>query len=123
LADQGPDAVVRANLGMALPGVDMSKATMKVTAEAAVIPAGQVTFEVTNASKDLVHEMIVAPLENLGGQLPYNEKSSTVDESAAGSLGEVEERDPGSKGTLTLDLKPGQYILFCNSTGAVCGPF
>ena len=95
----------------------MSKATMRITAEPATVEAGKVTFEVTNASKDLVHEMIVVPIRGAPGPLPYDAKNSDVDESAAGNLGEVEERDPGNKGTLTLDLKPGKYILFCNIPG------
>jgi uncharacterized cupredoxin-like copper-binding protein len=37
-----------------------------------------------------------------------------VDEDAAGHLGEVSELDPGASGTLTIDLKPGKYVLFCN---------
>jgi uncharacterized cupredoxin-like copper-binding protein len=117
LADQGADAAMQTDLGMGMPGADMSKATMKIMAEPATVEAGKVTFEVTNASKDLVHEMIVVPLKDDSGPLPYDAKNSDVDENAAGSLGEVEERDPGNGGTLTLDLKPGKYVLFCNIPG------
>ena len=77
-------------------------------------PAGKVTFEVTNASKDIVHEMIVSPVPAGGKMLPYLADEKNVDEDAAGHLGEVSELDPGKAGTLTLDLKPGKYVLFCN---------
>jgi uncharacterized cupredoxin-like copper-binding protein len=117
LADQGPDAVMENGLGMGMSGADMAKATMKVTVDPATVDAGRVTFEVTNASKDLVHEMIVAPLGSAAKPLPYDDKNSDVDENAVHSLGEVEERDPGNAGTLTLDLKPGKYVLFCNVPG------
>lgn len=108
---------MRSDLGMAMPGADMSKATMKIVADPAIVPAGPVTFEVTNTSKDYVHEMIVAPLNGTATPLPYDDKNSDVDENAVGSLGEVEERDPSKGGSLTLDLKPGKYILFCNVPG------
>jgi uncharacterized cupredoxin-like copper-binding protein len=117
LADEGADAAMQTDLGMGMPGADMSKATMKVTSEPASVQAGKVTFEVTNTSKDLVHELIVAPLKDPSNSLPYDKQNSDVDEAKAGSLGEVEERDPGMKGTVTLDLKPGKYVLFCNVPG------
>ena len=104
-------------LGMGISGADMSKAPMSVIASPATVKAGKVTFVVTNKSKDLVHEMIVAPLGNAEKPLPYKAPDEAVDEDALGSLGEVEERDPGKAGTLTVDLKPGKYVLFCNVPG------
>jgi uncharacterized cupredoxin-like copper-binding protein len=40
-----------------------------------------------------------------------------VDEERAGHLGEVSELEPGKTGALRLDLKPGNYLLFCNIPG------
>jgi uncharacterized cupredoxin-like copper-binding protein len=54
----------------------------------------------------------MAPAE--GQVLPYLADQYRVDEDAAGHLGEVSELDPGASGTLTIDLKPGKYVLFCN---------
>lgn len=78
------------------------------------VPAGEVTFEVTNTSKDQVHEMLVVPYPADGKGLPYSASDARFDEDAAGSLGEVEELDPGKSGALTLRLKPGKYALACN---------
>ncbi|HWA50681.1 MAG TPA: hypothetical protein VG742_20600 [Dongiaceae bacterium] len=85
---------------------------MKLSAD--TVPAGEVTFKVTNTSKDQVHEMLVVPWPADGKGLPYNQADARFDEDAAGSLGEVEELDPGKSGELTLNLKPGKYALACN---------
>jgi uncharacterized cupredoxin-like copper-binding protein len=40
-----------------------------------------------------------------------------VDEDKAGDKGEVSEFDPGKSGALTVNLKPGKYLLICNVPG------
>ncbi|KFE35540.1 hypothetical protein [Thioclava atlantica] len=92
-------------------------ATMGVTVTPDAVPAGKVTFEVTNDSKGTIHEMIVSPVKDMSTPLPYIDDEMRVDEDAAGHLGEVSELDPGASGALTLNLKPGSYILFCNIPG------
>ncbi len=47
----------------------------------------------------------------------YDETMQKVDEDAAGHLGEVAELEPGASGSLTLTMKPGTYILYCNIPG------
>jgi uncharacterized cupredoxin-like copper-binding protein len=117
LSDHGAPADLPTGLGMGMPGADMSKAPMMVTASPATVKAGTVTFEVTNRSKDLVHEMLVIPVPTDLKELPYDKDNVAIDEATAGSLGEVKERDPGARGSLTVDLKPGKYILLCNVPG------
>lgn len=121
LWDTGPDAMDPLGsglaLGMAMPGADSSKATMGVTADPDSAPAGEITFEVVNDSKDIIHEMIVAPVADPKTPLPYDNEQERVDEDAAGHLGEVSELDPGKSGALRLTLQPGQYILYCNIPG------
>ena len=58
--------------------------------------------------------MIVAPVVDTAKPLPSNEHEGAVDEDAAGAIGEVPETDPGGSGKVTLHLKPGSCILFCN---------
>ena len=113
LSDQGSSAEMGTDLGMAMGG-DKSKAVMSVTATPAEIPAGEVTFHATNASKELVHEMILVRIDDQTKPLPYIDAEGRVDEDAAGHLGEVSELDPGKDGSLTLTLTPGTYMLFCN---------
>lgn len=94
--------------GMTMMGIDVDKAT---------VPAGWVTFDVTNASKDIIHEMILAPLTADETELPYVADENRIDEEKAGYLGEVSELDAGKGGSLKVELKPGKYILFCNIPG------
>lgn len=96
------------NPAMAMMGIKVDKET---------VPAGKVSFDVTNLSKGTIHEMIVAPIASKDVTLPYVAKENRVDEDAAGDLGEVSELDPGASGALTLDLKPGLYVLYCNVPG------
>jgi uncharacterized cupredoxin-like copper-binding protein len=106
-------------MGMAMgsPGSTMHEGPMgpmgiKVSTHDA--KAGPVTFAVTNASKQLVHEMVLSPVKDGKTPLPYDKAGQKVDEDAAGHLGEVAELEPGKSGALTVDLKPGKYILYCN---------
>jgi uncharacterized cupredoxin-like copper-binding protein len=112
ISDQLPD-----NLGMGMAGADMSKAVMSVLASPATVPAGEVSFEVTNKSADLIHEMILIRLSDPAKALPFLTDESRVDEEAAGHLGEVAELDPGKSGALTMTLEPGTYMLLCNVPG------
>lgn len=116
LWDKGPDSATPDDahpMGLGSKG-DMKMAMMGVKSDVKVVKAGSVTFEVTNASKDIVHEMILSPAPADGKILPYLADQYKVDEDAAGHLGEVSELDPGKSGSLTVDLKPGKYVLFCN---------
>ena len=65
--------------------------------------AGEVTFQVTNTSKDLVHETILVPAPAEGKTVPYDEQKGLIDEDAAGHLGEVSELEPGKSGALRLE--------------------
>jgi len=113
MAEMQPDMM----MGMAMPAAqDMSMATLGVTADITEVKAGEVTFQVTNDSTEIMHEMIVAPVGASGG-LPYSEADFRVDEEAIGHLGEVSELDPGATGALTVTLTPGTYVLFCNLPG------
>jgi uncharacterized cupredoxin-like copper-binding protein len=98
-------------------GADMSKAMMSIVVDQASVPAGKVTFDVVNESKETIHEMLVAPYADASPKLPYVAAENRADEDAAGHLGEVSELEPGKGGSLTLDLKAGKYILFCNVPG------
>jgi uncharacterized cupredoxin-like copper-binding protein len=96
---------------------DMKKAPMGIKINKKTVPHGKVTFEVKNVGKELLHEMLVAPIKDENTALPYIDKEYRANEEASGDLGEVSELEPGKSGALTLDLKPGLYLLFCNVPG------
>jgi uncharacterized cupredoxin-like copper-binding protein len=81
------------------------------------VKAGPVTFRVLNESEALVHELIVVQTDLDVSKLPYDPRKGKVLETQLKSLGEVEELKPGESGNLTLDLKPGPYLLMCNQPG------
>ncbi|KRB18295.1 MULTISPECIES: sulfocyanin-like copper-binding protein [Mesorhizobium] len=117
LWDKGASTEMPMGLAYAMPGLDLSKATMGIKASPGAVKAGKVTFNVKNDSKDTVHEMIVMYLADPRKPLPYVEAENRVDEDKAGDKGEVSELDPGKSGTLTVELKAGKYLLICNVPG------
>ena len=121
LWDKGADSVVMDDAHMAMMGkmdmANMSSGTMGITLDQTTVPAGKVTFDVTNDSKDIIHEMMVSPVTQGEDALPYIKDENRVDEEAAGHLGEVSELDPSKGGSLTVELTPGDYIVYCNIPG------
>jgi uncharacterized cupredoxin-like copper-binding protein len=117
LIDKVPDAPMATGLTYGAPGIDLAKATQIIKISRTSARAGDVTFNVTNTSKDMVHEMLVIPVPVLDKPLPYLADKFTLDESKIHSVGEVSELDPGKSGTLTLKLQPGTYLLVCNQPG------
>lgn len=114
--DKGPSAEMSTDEGMGMMHASLADTMMGIKLARKRARAGEVTFRVTNMSKDTVHEMLVVPAP-ADGKLPYDEKEARFDENKAGSLGEVEELEPGKSGALTLNLKPGKYVLSCNVAG------
>ena len=96
---------------------DGTMKNMQMKMDHASVKAGPVTFQVTNESKSLVHEMLVIPTSLEASALPYDAKKDVFIESKVESLGEVEELQPGTSGQLTLELKAGLYLLACNQPG------
>lgn len=117
LWDKGADTPMTTGFAYGTPNLDMSKATMGITATPAAVKAGKITFKVKNSSKDTIHEMIVMYRADSKDPLPYIAAENRVDEDKAGDKGEVSELDPGASGSLTVDLKPGKYVLICNVPG------
>ncbi|WP_165420898.1 plastocyanin/azurin family copper-binding protein [Rhizobium leguminosarum] len=120
LADMGSDHMAT-DMGLGNPSANRSKATLKITASPAIVAAGEVTFSVHNASKSMIHEMVVAKLVDPDAALAYDKSTGKLDEETVASLGEVPELDPGNAGSLNLKLGPGTYILFCNIPGHYMG--
>lgn len=95
----------------------MSKATMLVTAEPSKIPPGEVTFAAKNDSAEFVHEMVIARIRDPKIPLPYSPEDMEVDEDGAGFRGKVSELGPGQTAAITLVVKSGTYMIYCNVPG------
>lgn len=125
LSDKGPDSAMMDPTRMYGMGKgmmsDMSMAMLGITIDKAEVPAGMVTFEVSNDSKDLIHEMVLSPIASREVEMPYLAEENKIDEDKDGHLGEVAELDPGKSGTLAVELKPGLYLLYCNIAGHYIG--
>ncbi len=90
---------------------------MSLRANISSVKAGKVTFEVTNLSRSILHEMIVVAVENANTPMPYDYETGQIPEKQVKMLGETEEMEPNAEKTITLDLKPGTYLLICNVPG------
>ena len=126
LWDKGPDSAAMVDskrmlgMGKMMMG-DMKMAMMGISIDKVEVPAGKVTFAVTNDSTSIIHEMVVSPVASASADMPYLDDMNKIDEEAAGHVGEVAELDPGKSGALTVDLKPGIYVLYCNIPGHYVG--
>ncbi len=115
------------NMGGPLMGQDngiMNGGAMRLTADRTTVPAGKVSFLVTNEGS-ISHEMVVLPLpaDQVVGTRPVG-GDARIDE--AGSVGEASNTCaegagqgilPGSPSWVTLTLTPGRYELLCNLPG------
>ena len=70
----------------------------EVIASAAAVDAGRIKFEATNESTTQVHELAVLRVK---------------DDGTFENMGEVEDIDPGSGGSVVIELVAGQYQLAC----------
>ncbi len=94
----------------------------RVRQDAAVVPAGTVSFRIRNQGPT-THEVIVVRTDLAPDKLPLQPDGLTVNEEAPGIdlLDEVEGLDIDDRETLALRLAPGHYVLYCNLEGHYLG--
>ncbi len=90
---------------------------MSVRTNVASVKAGKVTFDVSNLSRSIVHEMLVIAVDNPNTPLPYDYSTGQVDEKQVKVLGETEDMQPNAEKEISMDLTPGSYLLICNVPG------
>lgn len=105
-----------AAMGMGMKA-DMSKAKMGININPKAVVHGNITFNVTNLASNLVHEVLIARITDENQLLPFDQGRNKVDVESVQTLGSVSEIDPNKTASLTLDLKAGKYILYCNIAG------
>lgn len=110
-------ALVLAGCASAATGgtVKVTLTEWAVVADKASVPAGTVSFEVTNAGTQFQHEFVVIKTDLAPADLPADE-TGKVDEKSSdlNFIGEVEGLEIGASGTGSFDLTPGKYVLVCN---------
>jgi uncharacterized cupredoxin-like copper-binding protein len=94
----------------------------RIRDDVAVVPAGTVSLRILNEGPT-VHEVNVVRTDNDPGKLPLQSDGLTVDEEADGMkfLDDAGGLDIDDRETLTLDLAPGHYVLYCNFEGHYLG--
>jgi uncharacterized cupredoxin-like copper-binding protein len=94
----------------------------EVRRDAAVVPAGTVSFRILNQGPT-THELIVVRTDRASDKLPLQRDGLTVNEDAPGIdlLDEAEGLDIDDRRTLVLDLAAGNYVMYCNLEGHYLG--
>jgi uncharacterized cupredoxin-like copper-binding protein len=90
---------------------------MELKLETSSVRAGRVVFDVKNDAQSQQHEVIIAKLKDRSQAVAAAPGNDRVDEKKLRTLGEVSDLDPGKAGKLSINLKPGEYLLFCNMKG------
>jgi uncharacterized cupredoxin-like copper-binding protein len=109
--------------GMMSPGMmggggqGMMMGMMSVRADKTTAKAGPVTFDVTNWSRSVIHEMLVVAVDSPDAPLPYDFSKQIIPEDQVKALGETDELQPNASKSIELTLAPGNYLLVCNVPG------
>lgn len=118
LAGAANAAAPAQSLGIKLQdsSTDPSLAHMRIILDHNALKPGRVTLQAENQSKTLVHEVLIVR-DDGAKEFPFDAKHDRVIENRVRHLGEIADLAPGKTGKLTLNLKPGTYVLFCNQPG------
>ena len=90
---------------------------MAIRADKTSAKAGSVTFDVTNWSRSVVHEMLVLAVDGPDAPLPYDFSKQIIPEDQVKALGETNELQPNGSKSIELTLASGNYLLVCNVPG------
>ena len=80
------------------------------------LPAGPITFHITNTSAAELHEFVVIRTDLNADQLPLD-ADGNVAEDQLSSPGEKGDIAAGQGGDLILTLPAGRYMFICNQPG------
>ena len=96
--------------------VNVSLTTYKISPDTDSVPAGTVTFNVSNDATDMEHEMLIIKTDKSPDELPLDDKGN-LNEDALNIVGAAEDIPAGESKTVTVDLQAGHYLLACNKPG------
>ena len=101
--------------------VSVNLLEFRIVPDVASMPAGAVTFNVSNIGGD-DHELVIIKTDLAPDALPTRDDGG-VDEGGAGIevIDKIEEFEAGGEESLTRDLEAGAYVLICNIVEEVAG--
>lgn len=101
--------------GGAATAVNVTLQEWAVVPDAESVPAGDVTFTVTNDGPEDVHEFVILKTDLDAGDLPTDEHGA-VEEEGEGMevVDEIEDIPVGETQELAVSLEAGNYVLLCN---------
>ena len=88
-----------------------------ITPTSTTVPAGAITFSVTNAGT-IPHEFVVMSTDTLAADFPigsFEGETNRFDEDKVGTnVGETGDMQPSTTKSITIEMKPGHYAFVCN---------
>ncbi len=96
--------------------VGLTEADWVVSAAPDSVPAGDVTFVVTDEGS-ILHNLRVIRTELLPDALPLDDAGLAVDESQVDVVADSADLGPGESVEVTGTLESGSYVLICNIAG------
>lgn len=97
--------------------VSISLTQWSVTPTATTIPAGKVSFKVSNVGS-ITHEFVVLKTNTLAADIPIGsfegEKDRINEDTSGTNVGETGDMKVGATKTITIGLQPGHYVFLCN---------
>ena len=92
--------------------VDVTETNFKISLSTATVPAGKVTFHVTNKADSIPHQFVVIKSDQPADQLPTS--NGKVDTTNLNVIGSTDNIQTGKNQDLTVDLSAGKYVVICN---------
>jgi uncharacterized cupredoxin-like copper-binding protein len=114
---QGQGTANPGMMGQGMMGQGMMGGMMSIRVDKPTVKAGTVTFEVTNWSRSVLHEMLVISVDSPTAPLPYDYPQARVPEDQVKVLGEAADLQPNTSKAFAVTLSPGSYLLICNIPG------
>jgi uncharacterized cupredoxin-like copper-binding protein len=107
--------------GMMGPGMMMGQGMMggmmSIRLDKPTVKAGAVSFDVTNWSRSVLHEVLIVSVDNPAAPLPYDYPQARVPEDQVKVLGEGGDLQPNDSTGFEVTLAAGSYLLICNLPG------
>lgn len=106
------------NQDTAGPGMMMGTGMMMaVRLDKSSVKSGTVSFDVTNWSRSIVHNVLIVSVANPTAPLPYDYGQSRVPEEQVKVAGRSDDLEPNGSKTFDVALTPGSYLVICNVPG------